>query len=113
MKKVLFILALFAYIMQAYPSNRIAKRYNYSINVTSFKTGNFILRYKEYKKKVFFPQQRKKKYYRNIYRQRIQSPTRYNNAPQGATAECWDGTYSFSRNRRGTCSHHGGVKRWF
>lgn len=32
--------------------------------------------------------------------------------PAGATAECWDGTYSFSQSRRGTCSHHGGVKRW-
>jgi hypothetical protein len=32
--------------------------------------------------------------------------------PAGATAECNDGTYSFSSSRRGTCSHHGGVKRW-
>ena len=24
-----------------------------------------------------------------------------------------DGTYSFSENRRGTCSHHGGVSRWY
>lgn len=31
----------------------------------------------------------------------------------GATAECNDGTYSYSANHRGTCSHHGGVKRWF
>lgn len=30
----------------------------------------------------------------------------------GATAECRDGTYSYSAHRRGTCSHHGGVKRW-
>jgi uncharacterized protein YraI len=33
-------------------------------------------------------------------------------APTGATAKCWDGTYSFSQTRRGTCSHHGGVARW-
>jgi hypothetical protein len=33
-------------------------------------------------------------------------------APAGATAECQDGTYSFSQHRQGTCSHHGGVKRW-
>jgi hypothetical protein len=33
-------------------------------------------------------------------------------APAGATAECRDGTYSYSAHRRGTCSHHGGVKRW-
>lgn len=32
--------------------------------------------------------------------------------PAGASARCRDGTYSFSRSRRGTCSHHGGVARW-
>ena len=32
--------------------------------------------------------------------------------PAGATAECRDGTYSFSQSRSGTCSHHGGVARW-
>jgi Protein of unknown function (DUF3761) len=32
--------------------------------------------------------------------------------PAGATAECRDGSYSFSQHRRGTCSHHGGVSRW-
>jgi hypothetical protein len=37
-----------------------------------------------------------------------QSPT----APAGATAECVDGTYSFSQSRSGTCSHHGGVAKW-
>lgn len=30
-----------------------------------------------------------------------------------ATALCNDGTYSYSQNRRGTCSHHGGVQNWF
>jgi Tfp pilus assembly protein FimV len=33
-------------------------------------------------------------------------------APAGATAQCVDGTYSFSQSRSGTCSHHGGVARW-
>ena len=33
-------------------------------------------------------------------------------APNGATAQCRDGTYSFSRSRRGTCSWHGGVAKW-
>lgn len=33
-------------------------------------------------------------------------------APAGATAQCEDGTYSYSQSRRGTCSHHGGVARW-
>lgn len=32
--------------------------------------------------------------------------------PQGATAKCKDGTYSYSKNRKGTCSRHGGVKEW-
>src|SRR3989449_5751163 len=32
--------------------------------------------------------------------------------PTGATARCRDGTYSFSRHRSGTCSHHGGVAAW-
>jgi len=52
------------------------------------------------------------KYYTNSNGQKIQSPTYYNSAPAGATALCRDGTYSFSQNRRGTCSHHGGVARW-
>lgn len=30
----------------------------------------------------------------------------------GATAICRDGSYSYSRSRRGTCSHHGGVRTW-
>lgn len=32
--------------------------------------------------------------------------------PSGATAQCEDGSYSFSQSRRGTCSGHGGVARW-
>lgn len=32
--------------------------------------------------------------------------------PPGATAICRDGTYSYSQNRSGTCSHHGGVSQW-
>jgi len=33
--------------------------------------------------------------------------------PAGATARCKDGTYSFSKHRRGTCLHHGGVAEWY
>ncbi len=54
----------------------------------------------------------KVKYYKNSKGEKVQSPTHYDSVPAGATAECKDGTYSFSRSRRGTCSHHGGVKRW-
>jgi hypothetical protein len=32
--------------------------------------------------------------------------------PTGATALCYDGTYSYSEHASGTCSHHGGVARW-
>jgi hypothetical protein len=32
--------------------------------------------------------------------------------PPGATARCRDGSCSFSQNRRGTCSGHGGVAQW-
>jgi hypothetical protein len=35
------------------------------------------------------------------------------NVPAGATAQCNDGTYSFSQHRSGTCSHHGGVAVWY
>lgn len=40
------------------------------------------------------------------------SPEHAPSPPAGATAECADGTYSFSESRSGTCTHHGGVARW-
>ena len=40
------------------------------------------------------------------------SPYASSSAPAGATAQCGDGTYSFSQSRSGTCSHHGGVASW-
>jgi hypothetical protein len=42
----------------------------------------------------------------------VQRPRHSPTVPQGASAQCRDGTYSFSQSRRGTCSHHGGVARW-
>lgn len=51
-------------------------------------------------------------YYTNSEGIKVQSPTYYNSPPKGATAQCRDGTYSFSRSRRGTCSGHGGVAKW-
>ena len=32
--------------------------------------------------------------------------------PPGASAQCRDGTYSYSQHRSGTCSDHGGVAKW-
>lgn len=44
----------------------------------------------------------------------VHSPAKSLNdqVPTGASAKCRDGSYSFSQNRRGTCSHHGGVTAW-
>jgi hypothetical protein len=50
--------------------------------------------------------------YRNVDGNCVPRPTQAAAPPAGATAECNDGTYSFSQHRSGTCSHHGGVKRW-
>ena len=51
--------------------------------------------------------------YINRYGEPVHRPARDNNGePQGDTALCRDGTYSFSQHRDGTCSHHGGVQRW-
>ena len=41
------------------------------------------------------------------------SQTGTSSAPNGATAKCKDGTYSFSKHHQGTCSHHGGVAEWY
>jgi hypothetical protein len=53
-------------------------------------------------------------HYRNSDGAIVHSPahTDTGTAPSGASAQCRDGTYSFSAHRRGTCSHHGGVARW-
>ena len=40
------------------------------------------------------------------------SPYSSPSVPEGATAQCRDGSYSFSQSRSGTCSHHGGVATW-
>jgi hypothetical protein len=39
-------------------------------------------------------------------------PPQQQYVPAGATAECADGTYSYSLHRQGTCSYHGGVAEW-
>jgi hypothetical protein len=50
--------------------------------------------------------------YVNSKGERVKRPENCSAAPQGATAQCRDGSYSFSQIRRGTCSHHGGVAKW-
>jgi len=51
--------------------------------------------------------------YINQYGEPVHRPARDDRGePQGDTALCRDGTYSFSQHRDGTCSHHGGVLRW-
>lgn len=52
--------------------------------------------------------------YTNSLGQWVPSPVRTADGqpPAGASAKCRDGTFSFSRHRQGTCSHHGGVADW-
>jgi hypothetical protein len=50
--------------------------------------------------------------YINKKGQVVPRPETCSSAPQGATAQCRDRTYSFSQHRSGTCSYHGGVAKW-
>ena len=43
---------------------------------------------------------------------RVHRPMQAARIPAGASAQCRDGSWSFSESRRGTCSWHGGVARW-
>ncbi len=53
-------------------------------------------------------------HYRNKDGQEVHAPAKSvdGKVPAGASAKCRDGSYSFSRSHRGTCSHHGGVASW-
>ncbi|TAM74745.1 MAG: DUF3761 domain-containing protein [Candidimonas sp.] len=53
-------------------------------------------------------------HYTNKNGEVVHSPahTKNGSKPSGATAQCRDGTYSFSRSHRGTCSGHHGVAQW-
>lgn len=51
-------------------------------------------------------------YYVNSAGHCVHRPVQSDTPPSGATAQCRDGTYSFSQSRRGTCSHHAGVAKW-
>jgi len=52
-------------------------------------------------------------YYTNVSGNEVHSPAYAPAIPANATAQCGDGTYSFSQHRSGTCSHHGGVATWY
>lgn len=52
-------------------------------------------------------------FYTNIYGSKVHVPVRAQVVPKGASAQCRDLSYSFSASRRGTCSHHGGVRTWY
>ncbi len=51
-------------------------------------------------------------HYRNSDGVCVHRPATGPGAADGATAICKDGSYSYSQNRRGTCSGHGGVRTW-
>ncbi|HZQ81703.1 MAG TPA: DUF3761 domain-containing protein [Gaiellaceae bacterium] len=51
-------------------------------------------------------------YYKNVDGTCVHRPVKAKAAPAGATAECRDGTYSFSKHASGTCSGHHGVAVW-
>jgi uncharacterized membrane protein YgcG len=50
--------------------------------------------------------------YTNVDGNQVHVPVQAPSAPAGATARCRDGSWSFSQNHSGTCSHHGGVAQW-
>ena len=52
--------------------------------------------------------------YTNIDGNTVHSPAYSTDGsiPEGATAKCKDGTYSFSQHHSGTCSGHQGVSEW-
>jgi hypothetical protein len=52
-------------------------------------------------------------YYRSSDGTLVHRPTRQANPEFGpVTADCRDGTHSYSHHHRGTCSGHGGVAEW-
>lgn len=52
-------------------------------------------------------------YYSNVNGNSVHSPAQSSSGiPAGATAQCRDGSYSFSLHHSGSCSHHGGVSAW-
>jgi Protein of unknown function (DUF3761) len=55
------------------------------------------------------PELSRDRHYINSDGDSVHSPSYSKTVPAGATAQCSDGTYSVSQQRRGTCSDHGSV----
>jgi hypothetical protein len=83
------VLTIIALAMLAYPGGVSARDLKYRYR--SHPTSHFYLNQNGY----------------NVHR-----PVFNNSRPTGATAQCADGSWSFSQHRRGTCSRHGGVASW-
>ena len=54
----------------------------------------------------------KTSYYINSSASKIHRPVYSKPVSYGATAQCRDGEYSFSKHHRGTFSGHGGEAKW-
>lgn len=66
--------------------------------------------YRSYSPKTYTT--RSSSYYTNSSGHSVHRPIHTSHTPKHWTAQCGDGSYSFSEHRRGTCSHHGGVSNW-
>jgi resuscitation-promoting factor RpfB len=78
-------------------------------NVVTTKPINKITKVGAYVAPVQAPTSNSGSGYTNSQGNYVESPS---SNPAGATAQCSDGTYSYSQSRKGTCSHHGGVASW-
>jgi hypothetical protein len=52
-------------------------------------------------------------HYANVSGHCVHRPIHAARRPAGASAQCRDGSFSFSEHHRGTCSHHGGVAQCY
>ena len=81
--------------------------------ITDYRGGAEIIPHDSASWKVPAVQLSNDPHYTNSDGRQIHSPAYSSGGPPaGATALCAGGTYSFSRHRSGTCSHHGGVAKW-